>query len=335
MKYITNIIGYAIAALGLVWVFHNINIIVAFQNLKTINWGLALLAIAIDIASYVFQGWRWQILLKPIGDISIFRTIQAIYIGLFTNEIIPLRGGEFVRIYIVSRSLKTKITMVFSSLIIERIFDGIWLMLFIALVALFIPLPKDIIKGEEWLSFIIFTLVILFLYILLRQPKQLDTNKTKVKMWCYALYSLKRLFHTATEAIHTIGKTKFFYWSFVVSIFVLICQALSFFIMLRAYHISVSLIAGIAIFLIVHLGTALPNTPSNIGSYQFFTVFALTFFEVDKTQAAGFSVVAFILLTLPLWALGLWAIKINRLTLANIKQEIRMVGKERNIHEKK
>jgi len=61
---------------------------------------------------------------------------------------------------------------------------------------------------------------------------------------------------------------------------------------MRAYGLGLSFWVGAAVFLILHFGTALPNAPSNVGTYQFFTVLGLTLFGIDKTTATGFSVTA-------------------------------------------
>lgn len=328
MKYATYIVGYAIALFGLLWVLHDINLTLALQNFHTMRWGLAILAILLDIASYGIQAWRWQLLLQPVGKLPLVRAIQAIYIGLFTNEVLPLRGGELVRVYLVARALRTKITPVFSSLVMERIFDGIWLALLIALVALFVPLPKNILEGEKWFSGVMIILALLILGILLLRPSSSRTPRKPLSWRQKGQRLTSAILHPVKEAVHALGKSHSFYWSFGVSVFMVLFQALSFYIMLRAYHLSLPFITGLATFLIIRLGTALPNAPSNIGSYQFFTVFALTFFGIDKAHATGFSIIAFVLFTLPLWALGLWALKIDKLTLATIKQEIRTV-KER------
>lgn len=59
-----------------------------------------------------------------------------------------------------------------------------------------------------------------------------------------------------------------------------------------------------ATLIIVRLGTAIPNAPANVGTYQFFCVVGLMLFGIDKSVAAGFSVVVFVVLTVPLWLLG-------------------------------
>ena len=89
------------------------------------------------------------------------------------------------------------------------------------------------------------------------------------------------------------------------------------------YGLRLSLWIGVAVFVIVSLGTAIPNTPANIGSYQFFAVLGLTLFGVDKTSATGFSLVVFTLLTLPLLAIGFLALSRSGMSLAAIREELR------------
>ena len=80
---------------------------------------------------------------------------------------------------------------------------------------------------------------------------------------------------------------------------------------------------GFFVFLIVHLGTMVPSAPSNIGTYQFFCVAALTLFGVGKTEAAGFSLVAFAILTLPALVIGFIALARTGMTLASIKETVK------------
>ena len=107
-------------------------------------------------------------------------------------------------------------------------------------------------------------------------------------------------------------------------------QAAAFWLVMTAYGMHLSFWVGAAVLLIVHFGTAIPNAPSNIGTYQFFTVLGLSFFGIDKTTAAGFSVAVFIILTVPLWVLGLLAVNGSGLSLRSIRGEIRRILSSEN-----
>src|SRR5882757_2233127 len=94
---------YTFALACLVWVFHNVQPRQLLASMIISNWGWVALAIMFDILTYVLQALRWKLLLAPVGRLSTLRVTQSIYAGLFTNELVPLRFGELVRAFLVSR----------------------------------------------------------------------------------------------------------------------------------------------------------------------------------------------------------------------------------------
>ena len=58
-----------------------------------------------------------------------------------------------------------------------------------------------------------------------------------------------------------------------------------------------------------------------MGSSQLFTILALSLFGVEKTVAAGFSIVYFLTLTAPLWVIGLFAISAAGMNLSTLRSE--------------
>ncbi len=317
-----QILGYLFAAACLVWVFHDIHVERLFSQIPNIQWSLIILAVFFDIFSYLSQGLRWRILMKPLGEISTIKTTQAIYAGLFTNEIIPLRAGELVRAYLVSRWMSKDILSIVPSMVIERFHDGIWLAFGIGLTALFVELPKNLLKAADILGIVVILAVILFIYLVFRKQRELAQNKSAVIGKAGILKRAIGFISKIAAGIKQIGLKSDFYFALIASAFVLIFQILAFWLVMRAYGLEVSLWAGAAVMMIVHLGTAIPNAPSNIGSYQFFCVVGLTIFGIDKTTATGFSIVVFIILTIPLWILGLWAISETGMKLKDIRLEI-------------
>jgi uncharacterized membrane protein YbhN (UPF0104 family) len=47
--------------------------------------------------------------------------------------------------------------------------------------------------------------------------------------------------------------------------------------------------AAAAVYIVLRLGTVIPNAPGNAGLYQFFCVLGLGLFNVPKSTAVGFS----------------------------------------------
>jgi len=317
-----HLIGYILAIAGLAWVLHDVHLGTMFASMRRIHWFWVVPAVVFDVLSYVCQGVRWRYLLRPVGPVSALQTTQAIYAGLLTNEVTPLRVGELVRAYLVSRWAGVRFLSVVPSIAAERLFDGVWLAIAIGIAAMFVPLPRDLVVGGDILGIIVIAATAWFLYLVYRRRREGAGSAGEARHELNRPRSLARMVSQIAEGIGGIGLSRDSLTSLLLSPLILVFQGIALWLMMVAYGFSLSVWAGMAVFLILHLGTALPNAPSNIGTYQFFCVVGLTLFGVEKSVATGFSFVAFFLLTLPLWILGLLAIARSRMTLASIRSEI-------------
>ncbi len=308
---IKALLGYLAGAACLAWVLHGVDLGELVRDVRNIHWGWIWLAVLFDVLSYVSQGWRWELLLRPLGHLRVLGATEAIYIGLFTNELLPLRFGEVVRAYLAARRLGVSFPRTLPSLAVERLFDSLWLALAIGVTAIFVTLPADLMRAEDILGVAVLAATVLFIYLVFRKPP-VAPPRWKLLRW---------LAHFSEE-LQRIGRSRYFYASFVASFLLPAAQALSFWLVMRAYDLDLPFWSGAVVYLIVRLGTAVPNAPANVGTYQFFAVVGLVMFGIDKTTATGFSLVVFLVLTLPLWALGLLALSRRGTSLAALRREI-------------
>lgn len=316
-RLLKNLFGYLVGAACLVWLFHDVGLEDLGRHIAGIQWGWVALAIAFDILGYVFQGWRWELLLRPVARLSPVRAAQAIYAGLFINEILPMRVGELVRAYLASRWTGADFFAVVPSMVVERFFDGVWLAVCIGLTTLFVPFPKSLLEAADILGVLILAATALFLYLVLRPRRLVRAGRPHARF--RALFSSFRALQSGLEGI---GRSRVLYVSLVVSLLMLASQILAFWLIMWACNLRLSFWAGAVVLLIVRLGTAIPNAPANLGTYQLFTVVGLGLFGVEKAAATSFSLVVFVLLTVPLWIIGLFAIARSGATLAVIRAEI-------------
>ena len=63
-----------------------------------------------------------------MARLKFWRIVQAIYIGLFANEVLPLRTGEVIRCYLLAHWNDLRLSLSFASAAVERLIDGFWLM---------------------------------------------------------------------------------------------------------------------------------------------------------------------------------------------------------------
>lgn len=315
---------YAAALAALIWVFHDISWETLVSQLQSIAVWWLLPAVAADILSYYCQGVRWHYLLKPEGNLSPLKTTQAIYVGLFTNEILPMRLGEVAAAFLASRWIALPIARVIPSMLIGRLLDGVWLALAISLLLISVPLPKHFEWAGNVFGIAVAAGVGLFLCLLApRFRSRLEPLEGGMRSRSGITGRLLAWFVEVLHGIREIREARILVPATVASLGVLIFQALAFWFVIVAYHLPVTILAGAAVFLIVHLGTAIPNAPANIGSFQLFTVLGLSLFGVEKEVAAGFSAGVFVILTIPLWILGALALSRTGITLHSIRHELR------------
>jgi uncharacterized membrane protein YbhN (UPF0104 family) len=298
--------GYAVGAACLIWVLHDVRLADLARDAARLDWRWLAAAVAFDILSYVAQGLRWRLLLAPAGRVSTLESTQAIYAGLFANEVLPLRVGELVRAYLVSRRIGKDLLAVLPSMAVERLFDGLWLAACAGVTAIVLPLPGMLTHAADVLGAAVLAAAAVFLWVVLRRGAAPRTR------------FLARL----AVDLRAIAKDAPVWNALAVSLGQLVFQAGAFWFVAAAYGLPIGMWASVAVFLIVRLGTLVPNAPANVGTFQFFTVLGLQLFGVEKTAATGFSLVVFLALTLPLWLLGTVALSRSGTTLGAVRKEL-------------
>jgi uncharacterized protein (TIRG00374 family) len=302
-----TIAGYAVAAAALFWVFHDVNVSVLKHDFAHVNWLLAFVGVAVDLGRYVTQSIRWRLLILPVARISFGRTFQSLYAGIFLNLLLPFRMGEFARVYLASRFCGANFPSVFSTILMEYLIDGIWLAVGIGSIALLVPLPPQVANPARILGIVVFIAVAAFVFFVLKTtdapPSQSDREKKQKKRWKPLLFLFSNV-GMIRRSIRLIGRSRVLWLAFLISAFDILFHMVAFWIVLIAYGINLPLLTASAILLFIFVGLIIPNAPSNVGSFQFLCVLGLLAFGVDKTSAGGFSVLFFILITLPQVVIG-------------------------------
>ena len=125
------LIGVAIAVGALYYTLRNVSMDELVASFKDIDLIYVLPAIGLTLLSYVTRAYRWQILLRPFKQIPVKDIYAPLMIG-FMGNILPARAGEFLRAYLVGKKHGITFAGALSTIIVERLFDLIiLLMLFV------------------------------------------------------------------------------------------------------------------------------------------------------------------------------------------------------------
>jgi len=133
-----------------------ISIVAIYFSLIGINWSelpLAFsrmkLAYAIFIIPFFYliffiRAYRWKIILPESSQQSLEDVFDATILGFFATNILPLRAGEFIRPWLYSKWSNLKMLTCLASVIVERVFDVLALMLILGISFSQISLPENL-----------------------------------------------------------------------------------------------------------------------------------------------------------------------------------------------
>lgn len=132
-----NILKYCLSlaiAGGLMWyVFKDMDLAAMWAKFQNANHSWLILVTLFTIIAAWSRAVRWNMLLEPLGyRPSAFDATVAVFTGYFANQLIP-RAGEVTRCGTLNRLEKVPVNVSFGTVVAERVFDVVTLLLLIGL----------------------------------------------------------------------------------------------------------------------------------------------------------------------------------------------------------
>ena len=145
---IQMIVGAGIAGACLYFFFRNTDPKQLLAAMKQAHYIWLLPAFLLTLASLMFRVWRWRYLLYEVKRISLRGLWTPMILGFMGNTLLPARAGEAIRVVALSQREQVPFTTTLASLVMDRMFD----MLAVVLVIMFVfgVLPLDVSAIEQY-----------------------------------------------------------------------------------------------------------------------------------------------------------------------------------------
>lgn len=311
-----NWLTYAIAAGALAYVLVNVRFSDLAEGISQMRWWPIVLAVLLQIAPRVVQAWRWGYLLRPV-KVRLRLLLHAIYVSTLMNGILPVCPSDLVRGVMVARRTQTGTARIFTSQAVERVADGIALVLVTWLAIRGLHMPAALDRALLVLVVLVAIGTVIGIVLMVRHHRihAYATGREPVGR------TGKKLKAVSLDVLAGVKAVKA--WTMPVSIStgvgIVAMQIVTMWLMLYAYRMDLSLTQAAALFGIITIGTLVPNAPGKVGAWQFFCILGLELLGVSATRAASFSIVAFAVWTLPSLLLGTLAMVLSPVSWADIR----------------
>lgn len=278
-KILQFIITIALVGFSIYFAVSNINFAKLFGYIQSVNYLWYLATIPIVIASHYLRAMRWKILINPIQQhTKTFNLFSAIMVGYGINNVIP-RGGELVRPYVVAKREGIPIASLVGTVVLERFFDVLNLLLFISIATflftdkLRIALPSvttsQMIVYAGIPTVILLGLIIIFAFTTFGQTLVSVMVKPLPKSIGERILSLLSSF---TQGLSIVKQPKAFIPLIIQSMGIWILYVLPIYVLFFAFnlHHQLHLIDAVILLIITSVGVAIAPTPGTVGVYHLF-----------------------------------------------------------------
>jgi hypothetical protein len=270
---------------------------------------------------YFLKASRWSDLLSPIARIPPLRLVPSMMAGAAGNNLLPAHAGELVRIYLLGREFRLPKAGLLATLVAERIFDIIGVLLLLSCALVFV----DASTAARPLVILLLVLAVggsLLIGLMVRHPGWLQqvvaAHAAKLprvigeKAGNFAVH--------ITSGFGALREGRLFRRILMNSILQWVLMSVCIYAALRAFRIDAAYPAAVVVLGFVVAGLTLPTSPGFIGTIQYCFVLGLAPFGVEPAHALAASIFYHTILWLSVTTTGLYFMRRYSVTMGEIRE---------------
>jgi hypothetical protein len=310
------IIGFIISAVFVYLAVRGIPLSDVANSFRSVQYLYFMPIILVVVVVLFLRSYRWGIILEPCVKYHQWPLFIITSVGFMTISLLPARLGELTRPIMVKQKSGVRLSSTMATIVVERVFDLLTLMLVMAIVILNVSLPPLIFKaGLVTLCMVLSIFLVLLLLVI---KKEFSLNKIDIilsKLPSRAGIFLKNQLHSFIEGLEILPDLKKMFSVAVVSVIIWGLLGLTCFILFFSFGFNLSIINALAITVIIALGVMLPAAPGFVGNYHFSCVMGLAFFGINKAEALSYAIALHFLQIIPVLIIGLIFLPFQKISL--------------------
>jgi len=278
-----------------------------WDQVRTAEYAWLLPSIATYFVAVWARTWRWDYMLRPLKQISLGRLFPVVVIGYMGNNIYPFRAGEVLRSYVLRRREAVPMGGSLATVIVERVFDGLVMLMFVFAALPFAPLPGGSIRSIVIIASIAFFGALVLFFALAAVPERV----LSLTEWLTGRLLPSRLrrptinfvarFMVGLESLRSFRNVLMIFFT---SIVIWLLETVKYWFVMQAFDFEVSFFALMLMNGIVNLATTIPSAPGYIGTFDGPGIAVLVLYGVRNSLATAYTLVLHAALWLPITLLG-------------------------------
>lgn len=327
-------VGLGITAGFLYLVFRQVDLRRLSQALMTADYRWIAPALAVYLFGYWIRAVRWHYLLRSVKPIRARALFPPLILGFTVNNLLPARMGEFVLAYVVGKREGVSKSTVFATVFMQRLYDGLVMVLFAMLVLAVFRMPK-VTEPSEFMRLLDrvldiaaagFLMAFCLIFAVMTWKEQSSRRLEQAARLLPGRWRDRgrKLVRSFMEGLSVMRSRSDSAGAFALTVLAWSAESAAYFFVLRAFHLALPVYASVMLMAVVNLGIMIPSSPGYIGPFEFFGVGTLKLFGVEASVSLPGILVIHTLVWLPITLWGLyymWTLKVSFREMESAKGE--------------
>jgi uncharacterized protein (TIRG00374 family) len=310
------VLGVVLSVAILWWAMRDVSVAEVWEVLRDSEVIWFVLAATVATLAFPVRAWRWRYLLRSVAsDLPYGALWRSTAIGFMVNNVAVARAGELARAFALTREdPRVRFTTALGSLVVDRVFDTVAILLFLVASMLVPAFPRDtVLAGRpvaEWAVLLggFAALALAGLTALALYPRVvLSVWETLVGRVAPRLSARgARLLEGFTTGLGALRNPKLFAVVMAWTLLQWLINAVSFWLAFHAVDIDAPFSAAVFGQSVLAISVALPSTPGFFGLFEGAAVAAFSVYGVPEAVSFSYAVGYHILSFIPITVMGLW-----------------------------
>ncbi|MCX7944925.1 MAG: flippase-like domain-containing protein [Deltaproteobacteria bacterium] len=286
----------------------------AFRNVRPFELTIVFF---LNFVVILFKSMRWRTLLTPKPRLIVL--FLANLVGFMANTLLPARAGELVRALVLGKKENISKTTVIGSAALDRLFEGIGMLILLAIIPLIMETPDWMKKGT--FGFIIF-FSIAFALIILMMKLNPETFAKYIPFSENTNEIIKNIFEKLQKGFEAINNFKTSSIATIFSLMGWITQIFMVHFVILSFGIHLTPLAALMTLLAVNIAIMIPAAPGSLGTFELSVVLALGFFGIEKSIALSIALTYHFIQLIPVTIAGIISIPLLGMSFKDIDTRI-------------
>jgi len=242
--------------------------------------------LAILILIHLLRTVRWGILLEPVAKIPFSKLNAVSAVGFMGLVLLPFRLGEFARPYLVAERPHLRVSAALSSIVVERVADGLFTALLLILTLMAVPKGTPGLRAFQLagvLVFAAFAALLAFLVLAYRnRPRAVRlTHRLLDPISPRLAERASGMMDAFIHGLRLVPSRRKVALFFVLTFLYWAVNGLGILIFARGFKFDLGFVATYTILGILVVGVMIPAGPGSVGTFQAAVVGGLSLFVPD------------------------------------------------------